>query len=165
MFARNWRFLVALVALVAIAGCADQTTGPETFSVTGTVTQNGTPVDGATVTFSPKGTGNAASGTTDSSGNYTLTTFEDGDGAIVGSYAVSIRKFEEGPKEEQVGGTETDEDLDAAYAVRDAAAEEGEEVAEAKGLLPAKYGDPNQSGFTAEVTADGENNFPFDMTD
>ena len=38
-----------------------------------------------------------------------------------------------------------------------------EEVVEAK--IPVKYTSPATSGFTADVTADGENSFTFELTD
>lgn len=170
MYAPNWRFLVGLLALVAIAGCTEPSHNPDTVKVTGTVTHNGEAVAGAVVTFSPKGSGNAAHGTTDASGNYTLTSFVSGDGAVVGSYAVAIRKTEGGAAADAGGGggTESDEDLDAAYGAAQediSAAESDAETAEAKDLLPAKYKDPKTSELTAEVTEGGANDFPFALTD
>ncbi len=32
-------------------------------------------------------------------------------------------------------------------------------------LLPTRYGNPDTSPLTADVTADGENDFPFDLRD
>src|SRR5262245_38254316 len=70
---------------VLLAGCTT-TTGPKTEPVTGTVTLDGKPLAGAQVVFQPKSGGQAASGTTDAQGKFTLTTFNAKDGAAVGSY-------------------------------------------------------------------------------
>lgn len=167
MFARNWRFLVTLVALVAIAGCSEpSSTRPETINVTGTVTHNGNAVEGARVTFSPSGAGHAATGTTNASGVFSLTSFEAGDGAVEGSYAVAIQKMEGGAEAVALPAgvdPESPEAMDAAYKAMEAA--EANPNQEAKDLLPAKYKNPATSGFTADVAAGAENNFTFEMTD
>ncbi|MFG0332315.1 MAG: carboxypeptidase regulatory-like domain-containing protein [Maioricimonas sp. JB049] len=85
---------------LAAAGCGGSsgdkwTEGrPETVRVTGVVTLNGEPLDGATVAFEPQGGVHAAYGRTDEKGRFVLTTFVDGDGAVAGGYVVSIRKSE-----------------------------------------------------------------------
>lgn len=48
------------------------------------------PVAGATVTFIPQGGGRPASGVTDEAGRFALSTFEPGDGALVGTHGVAI---------------------------------------------------------------------------
>lgn len=130
--------------------------------VSGTVTLDGDPVEGALVTFSPEGDGHAAAGTTDGSGQYVLTTEINGDGAVPASYKVIITKFE---KKAQPMNPE--EDIDAAYAAAEAA---GEDItgtgrrrmpAGPKNFLPAKYQNPQTSGLDATVTEDGENEFSF----
>lgn len=170
MLRTKWMTLVGLLAVVCIMGCADPgVERPSTAKVTGTVTLDGDAVAGAVVKFSPKGAGgHAASGTTDDSGNFALTTFESGDGAVPGSYQITVSKTEGGAAEEAAGaaGDGSEENYEAVYesmaeAGADVMAEGGSAEAEVKDLLPAKYKDPATSGFEEEVTEGGENSFTF----
>lgn len=144
----------ALLSLVFL-GCSGSTgdpNRPKTVPVSGTVTHNGQPVDGAAIILvatSPNGRG--ATGTTDAQGKITLTTFDPGDGAIPGSYKVRISKtvLEGAPTEEE----------SAAYVAR------GEQPPSGtlKDYLPAKYKDENTSGLTADIAEGAE--LKFDLTD
>ncbi|HID74576.1 MAG TPA: carboxypeptidase regulatory-like domain-containing protein [Planctomycetaceae bacterium] len=151
---------VVLLTAVGLVGCGGG--GPKKVKVTGTVTLDGKPVDGAAVAFSPKGEGGQAAGTmTDASGRYEME-------VVPGSYGVKITKSAGGTAEtgEEPAGSE--EDPSAAYA---AAEQAGEDVMGAGGggeeaggnLLPAQYADPATSGFSAEVKDGAENVFNFDM--
>lgn len=168
MFQPKWRLLVALVAVAFLIGCTAGTDRPKTVKVTGTVTYNGTAVDGATVTFGPASAeGHAASGKTNASGQFTLSTFEQGDGAVPGTYIVTIFKTEGG---ETAAGTATDED--AAYREMEAQGVDvlsgtgGGAASEVKDLLPTKYKDPGSTPFKGqEVKETGENNFTFNLED
>lgn len=82
--------------LSSIVGCGD-VPGPATAYVSGTVTMNGSPVTAGRVMFFPTGTsgkntGKAASGQLDSSGEFELTTYSNGDGAVVGQHTVTVLK-------------------------------------------------------------------------
>ncbi|MCH5373930.1 MAG: carboxypeptidase-like regulatory domain-containing protein, partial [Planctomycetes bacterium] len=57
--------------------------------VTGIVTLDGEPLEGAKVIFQPK-KGQPAAGITDGKGRYSLTTLENHDGAVPGQYRVII---------------------------------------------------------------------------
>lgn len=87
--------LLFVVLCIAIAGCtpgggANQKT---TYKVTGKVTMGGSPVPGATITFSPLDRTNPpAMGVTDTQGVYVLTTYDAGDGAAQGDYKVLAYK-------------------------------------------------------------------------
>jgi hypothetical protein len=90
----GWRLAVVCVAalgLSALAGCGSSSAA-STHKVSGKVTSvDGTPVKGAAVGFS--GTGSkafSATGTTVDDGTYTLSTFEENDGAPEGEYSVSV---------------------------------------------------------------------------
>lgn len=161
-----WR-LLSVVAIVGFAvGCGGSGRSASTEPVTGTVTLNGTPVGGAVVAFSPKDPGvSAAFGTTDATGKFVLTTVEPGDGAMVGSYAVTVTKTS-APAGAASGPSNFDpnseESMDAAYAEYYASQNEGEDSLP-KDLLPVKYKDPSTSGLTAEVTSGG-GNFDFKLT-
>jgi hypothetical protein len=78
---------IAGIALaLAAAGC---NRGPQLAHVTGTVTVDGKPIAGGTITFVPA-KGKAAIGSIGPDGRYTLTTFTADDGAIVGDHKVTI---------------------------------------------------------------------------
>ena len=74
---------------LALPGCGSS--NPETFPVSGTVTLDGRPVSGAAVVFTPD-TGQPATGTTDNAGQFELSTFQLGDGALPGKHRVTIAK-------------------------------------------------------------------------
>lgn len=78
------------LCLVVLAGCAG---GNKSIVKAGGVVQydDGSPVDGATVTFVPVDTkGMAASGLTNKDGTFDLTTKTTGDGAQKGDYKVTV---------------------------------------------------------------------------
>jgi hypothetical protein len=83
---RRWS-LLALLALL-LGGC-----GKGTVHVEGIVTLDGKPVPGATVLFTPEGgNGRAASALTDEDGNFRLSTYSEGDGALPGQYSVVVTR-------------------------------------------------------------------------
>lgn len=138
-----------VICSTIVVGCSGpaKSNRPETARVSGTVTHKGQPIEGATIMFLPKvPPGNGAGGLTDSSGKFRLTTFESGDGAVPGSYLVTVIKtrIEDNPK------AKTDPNEPPEVHVH---------------LLPAKYANPRDSGFAAEVEKGGENQFTFDLKD
>lgn len=87
---------LAACSVVLAAGCGgDQL---ETVPVSGVVTCQGKPVPSARVMFSPQAIegreasdlGKPGIGTTDDQGRFTLSTYSDGDGVVVGRHAVSV---------------------------------------------------------------------------
>ncbi len=80
------RLAVALGCLL-LPGCGPDR--PETATVTGKVTFRGSPVSAGKIMFYPE-TGRAAVGTISADGTYRLTTFDSGDGAILGKHQVTI---------------------------------------------------------------------------
>lgn len=83
----NANRICGLVALcVLLAGCGS---GAKLGRVTGTVSVDGKPVTQGTIMFIPAD-GKAAVGSIGPDGHYTLTTFDDGDGALVGEHRVTI---------------------------------------------------------------------------
>ena len=79
----------ALIAmLIACHGCSPKG-GMPTAPVSGTVTYQGNPVTSGTVMFVPQ-TGKAATGNIGPDGHYTLTTYDEGDGAVLGTHRVEI---------------------------------------------------------------------------
>jgi hypothetical protein len=88
-------FLIVSLALLGIVGCGG---GGEhgVASVAGTVTMDGKPVPDLVVTFTPQAAagaanpGKSATGRTDAEGKFTMSTYEMGDGAIVGKHQVMV---------------------------------------------------------------------------
>lgn len=153
--------------VVVLAGCSEDD-GPQTYPVTGTVTRNGEPVEGAIVSFTSSGSALPASGTTDSSGVYKLSTNTSGDGAMEGTYQVTIAKYDtNAPQTEPTQETtELKDPFDITDEYPDGYDEmEASEQAAAisKNLLPEKYSRTNTSGLEATVTAEGENTFDFQV--
>jgi hypothetical protein len=120
--------------------------------VTGTVTHQGQPVEGAEVVFSPEGQGRAASGKTDASGQFQLTSLNPNDGALRGKYKVAILKRE-------VGESMTADQAKEFFMKHD----KGPQVKPVKNALPEKYAKVEESGLTAEVTEGGKNDFTFKL--
>jgi len=141
--------ILMLGALVIGAGCSGKPPDnrPKRVPFSGKVTLDGKPVEGATVVLAPEsGSGPAASGMTNAEGLVAFTTFESGDGAVPGTYAVTVTKtsFPDGAPL-----TAEDPNYDPSTAV--VAVVKG-----AKELLPVKYKTAKTSGLTVEVK-NGEN--------
>ncbi|WP_425616965.1 hypothetical protein NA78x_000630 [Anatilimnocola sp. NA78] len=98
IFAWDLRAATSLALPLAIclcfSGCGGS--GPSTLPVTGVVTLDGQPCEGALVSFVPQETtgGNGGTGLTDSTGKY-VTKLQDGKtpGLLPGKYKVMISKF------------------------------------------------------------------------
>jgi hypothetical protein len=138
---RLWTGWLPAIALVwGFAGCGPDR--PETISVTGTVTLDGSPVSGAVVAFTPVGGGRPATGTTDGSGKFTLTTFDDGDGALPGEHLVAVIKGNVGPVEG---------DPDSGEGEETPSAPTGPEQQTGQWLVPQDYWNFKTSGLSCEV--------------
>ena len=99
--------LIVFVALVS--GCSGGSSGPKTYRVEGTVTHNGTPVEGATVSFnSTDSTGGSASARTDASGKYKLMSSFGSEGTTPGTYSVTVSKREGVKTGKKVPATDED---------------------------------------------------------
>ena len=85
--------LVFLAGALPLAGCGPADMAP----VHGRVTCHGKPVAEAAIIFSPmpknegdRESGKAAAASTDADGKYVLTTYRQGDGALIGKHRVAI---------------------------------------------------------------------------
>jgi hypothetical protein len=85
--------LLAALSL-PLTGCGGTATNPNLVPVTGTITLDGKPLAGASVTFVGIGAtpGEGATGLTDEAGKYELAHFRAGAGAMPGEYKVVIMK-------------------------------------------------------------------------
>jgi len=125
---------IALLLVCLVVGCGPSR--PSTIPVTGTVTLNGTAVEGASVMLMPEGEGQAATGITDAEGEFSLKTYDPGDGARPGSYKVTVIK------KETTGFLADQDGLSGGIAP---------EGVQEKWLTPQKYSSPDTSELTAEV--------------
>ena len=156
--------LLAFGLTLLATGCGDKGPGrPDTAQVTGTVKYKGNPVEGATVTFMPaeskelrnQGKGNSAYGMTDKDGAFTLRTFNPDDGALPGSYIVTVTKFEK-------TAAESVPDVDSPDYNPE------EEMAPAKppkNELPAKYETIQTSDLKAEIKSGSDNVIDLELKD
>jgi hypothetical protein len=141
-----FRITLCSLAFALFTGCGS---GLNVQKVTGKVTLDGTPISGATVSFSPTDPkGHGATGKTDDNGVYTLTdTRSDavGSGAEAGTYEVAVLWYKStGPDLSQMSGEGVSAKL----------MEDKESRQKASGpaaKLPPAYQNPKTSGLTATV--------------
>jgi hypothetical protein len=142
------------IFLITVTGCS---TGKPDFAVEiveGSVTLDGSPVEGVTVGFSPaeSTSGKPAVGRTDAQGKFVLTATQGGQfgkGTMIGKYLVSFSKdirSREPTAQELADADKTGVQPDIPIV----------------SIIPKKYNDPQTSGLTAEVVK-GKNNFSFDL--
>ncbi|MHB0957176.1 MAG: carboxypeptidase-like regulatory domain-containing protein [Pirellulaceae bacterium] len=144
--------LLLAPALIALSGCG----GSGQVPVTGTVTLDGAPLEGAAVFFvpvvddtQPQSKQTRANGQTDASGNFTLGTVA-GPGAVPGSYKVGVSKLP-GSSAEATKGEEP-KGAPPGTMLSGPPAPGGQKTAAApKDLVPAKYVNPDTSEITVEV--------------
>ena len=147
------------VLCLAIAGCGSDVERADVYEVSGKITLNGAPVPDAGVIFSPRDGQPLATGRTNTSGEYTMTTYEAGDGAAAGGYDVILSKSAPAANTGQSVSHE-------AYASGGGApSHSGPQGAapQAQSLLPDRYSRPGESGLEATVTPGGENVFNFTL--
>lgn len=158
-----------ILFLAVLSGCRDSGL-PDVAPVTGTVSYQGKPLEGATVTFlSGEGrlaAGELAFGTTDAQGRYELHlqpgTTETLMGAVPGEHRVTISKLVPPP-----GMTEQayQQKLDAERAAGENAVYGAprDVVPPRVELLPEHYSSPHQTELTATVKDGEQNEIPFDL--
>ena len=147
---------LASLTVVAFVGCGGPK-WPPTYKSSGIVTLDGTPVERATISFYPLDGQKPANATTDANGVFEVTSFNAGDGAMLGSFGVTIEKFPAVEIETTPGGVPYDESMNT---------DEGpspDSERDPVNELPEKYSDHEKSGLSATVTADGENVFTFEL--
>ena len=125
---------ILLCCLAGLSGCG-KSRGFETAPVSGKVTLDGQPITKGTVTFVPR-KGKTARGSISEDGSFTLGTYSNADGAIIGDQRVVIVSHE--------GGME--EDTTPKYRV------------------PRRYGSPGSSGLTFDVQSGVDNFASFELT-
>ncbi len=110
--------------------------GPALGTVEGTVTYDGQPLEQGTIVFHPA-KGRPAHGKIENGRIIEVTTLQAGDGANVGPNKVAIQSVQRSA------------DMNV----------------QSKSLIPGRYGNPNQSGLTADIKQGGPNELTFELTD
>lgn len=141
---------IFLTALALISGCDS---GPATGRVAGAVTYNSEAVKEGTVTFYPTQGGRPATGRIQSDGTYELSTFGDGDGALVGEYRIAVEA------KSVVGGPPAPKSLKEEITQTSAAKPTKPSI---KWLVPEQYSSAESSGITATVKR-GQNEINFNL--
>lgn len=142
------RLVVGVFAVLVgcgVSGCGSS--APKTVRVSGVVEFDGKPLTKGTISFLPQSASDKerarpATGTIDSSGRYTLSTFAPGDGALPGKYLVAVVCNTSEPSPEEI-------------------AEKGATI---ESLIPAGYNSPATSGLTATVNDVSEEKLDFKLT-
>jgi hypothetical protein len=150
----RWRRAATLtaVALMVVFGCGTDDGLGKRYPVSGTVNYKGQPVPSGTISFIPdKADGRAANGTIEA-GSFTLMTLTEGDGALPGTYKVTVVAKETGAvTASKFGGAPSQQQSFQANKA-------------AKSLIPAKYGSATTTDLKAEVKAES-NKANFELTD
>jgi hypothetical protein len=147
--------------LATIQGCGSK--GPSLGKVSGKVTHKGQPVTKGTITFLPEDKNErAASGTIGSDGNYTLTTYTQGDGAVLGRHRISIvsREVDVPGGKAQAAQTMSPQEImkgSQSPGMRDSPPAQ-------TALIPARYNSPDTSGLSF-VVKEGRNTYDIELTD
>ena len=169
--------LFVAAALLCAGGCGGSSV--PLHKISGKVTFNGQPVVGASVNFIPKDKATAkhraAQGITREDGSYDLGTNVTGDGAMEGSYVITVAKrpaaaatpkaskalTPSGPSKpgEAAGG----ESQDYAKMMIGKSAEELDAQNKQPSDIPAKYAKEESTDLFATVAPDGPKKFDFDL--
>lgn len=149
------RVVGVMLVAAGLTGCWQGSDGRASrVTVTGSVSCDGRPVEGARVVLYPLAEGlPAAHGTTDSAGSFRLTTYDPGDGAVPGSYVALVTKTQ---SENEMSPEEGD-----AYFARTGTPPPFPTV---RNLLPARYGDHESSGLVCEVVAGQKNDLKLTLS-
>jgi hypothetical protein len=163
---RSITALSLVAAALALSGCGGSS---KLYPVEGTVTMDGTPVEGAAVTFIADDGKKTFAGQTDASGKYTIYSGEK-PGATAGTYKVLVTKAKKIEGDMTPGGADYTKQMSKMN--KEAAAlnpagdgkgpfmpSTGKAVTGPKGELPAMYSAASTTPFTATVPASGPVDF------
>lgn len=151
----RWLLSALAVVVVACVGCGSGGPAGGTAKVSGTLTVDGNPVQGATVTFALKNGDHVREGKTDANGKFTI---ED---AGVGKNQITVTKVAD--SSEFGGDAESGLDDGQASAVGAAQGAKGTQFGEEKSEIPEKYADPKSSGLEEDVPAGGKEDVKLEL--
>jgi len=162
---------LSTAVVVVVFGCGDPSGLARRYPVSGKVTYNGQPVGRGTINFAPVDAKGRAAGGTIIDGQYSLTTQEPDDGALPGSYKVSVIAKETDPSKVELKTVKKGIPSNLSEAEKKVLAAAypqliaGKAAAAAKNLVPAKYSSPETSGLTFEVKERSNTGVDFDLKD
>lgn len=148
-------FLCSMV----LVGCGSNL--PSTVPVTGTVTLDGKPVEGASVSFLSS-ENVVATGITDASGKYSLKTIvgeQMAEGAVPGTHSIGVAKS----TGQGVDAATTPEEMKAMTTQMMTTPTNAPEFKQTH-IIPQKYNNPMMSNLKAEVTQGGTNEVNLELT-
>jgi len=140
---RRWLVTFCLMTIVA-TGCSRNhedkfsSARPPVFKTTGRVTWNGEPAVGAIVSLTSLSHNLTASGMTDAKGEFVLTTWRQGDGAVAGDHGVTIQTIMISDWAADLSPIEVN-------------------------VMPPKYEKPETSELTATISDKGKNVLSFEV--
>ncbi|RLS35269.1 MAG: hypothetical protein DWH79_02430 [Planctomycetota bacterium] len=147
--------MTVMSVMPAMTGCGGGVKKPKVYPATGTVTLGGKPLADATVSFVPS-VGAPSDGRSDAAGKFTIMT-NGKPGAALGQNKVTVSKFSGAAP--TMPAAPTPDDMKKMY-------EKKKKGDREKGDVPEKYGRPDTSGLSAEVTTDGSKNvYTFELQD
>ncbi len=139
----GWLVLFAAFSLV---GCGpDLSHLPPTVPAEGVVTLDGTPVEGATVTFVSETTNYHATAITDAQGKFALNAFPEKKGAVAGKYKVEVNKTVINGNTAETSGNSDGAVVNVSFG------------------LPKKYASIGTSGLVGEVPEKGTKELKFEL--
>lgn len=143
------------LAVVLLAGC-NSSDFPPTVPVSGTVTMGGKPMERLSVSFLLEGAAaRTGFGVTNDQGEFQISTFDQDDGALLGTHGVTISDLPE-------KSAEAEENTDPTALYGQPGGMFGKQIKK-KSRIPEKYANPKTSGLQAAVTEDGPNQFTFEL--
>lgn len=152
ILSKKFIFLLFICCLCLFVSCARGPDRPATWKVHGVITLDGQPVSDAIVSFIANDNQRPANGFTDSTGSYELTTFSRGDGAMEGTFRVTVVKYE---KRAAKAATSNEEYVPAGPGRPN---DRGP-----KNILPKQYADQINTPLTATVQSKRDNPISFDL--
>lgn len=138
------RILTVACGLMPLAASGCSRTAPAVARVEGVVTLDGKRLSSGRVTFWPEG-GRSGSGWIEEDGSYTLGTFREFDGAVLGPHKVAVTAASKTP----IGPPDFDRD--------------GPVGGWPRSPIPVRYSNPESSGLAFEVRP-GVNQFHIELT-
>ena len=144
---RYWLCVLLLGSM--FSGCSGGAQGGKrvpVYQVKGIVKLNGGPIAGATVAFGPKEGQPTAMGRTNDNGEYTLTTYDSGDGAAKGLYTITVMKL----VGSSTGSSEPEHGVNVAPSSSHDAVK-SKSGSDDGNLIPAKYSDTNSTPLSFKV--------------